>query len=264
MKLRFAIAAALAPALWAEVNVPELVRKSVAASQRNWEEAPHYSWVEHDVEGKLDSHGRVKSEKDKTFRLVVIDGSEFKIPHSAGETAVAEEQSIEAERQRRQRESASERSKRVAKYQKERLQDRAMMKEMAEAFTFKLDGEKIVDGHDCWVLDAEPKPGYIPKTRDTKVLTGMRGRMWVDKQSAQWVRVEAEVIHPVSFYAVASVGPGTKFELEQEPVGDGVWLPKHFAVKVNATVLMFSRNTSEDDTYSQYRKSSGHETLSKR
>jgi hypothetical protein len=55
-------------------------------------------------------------------------------------------------------------------------------------------------------------------------------------------------------YAVASVGPGTKFILEQEPVGAGVWLPRHFAVRVNSSVLMFSRNSSEDDTFTNYRR----------
>jgi hypothetical protein len=29
-------------------------------------------------------------------------------------------------------------------------------------FEFHLAGEAQVDGHACWVLDAEPKPGYEP------------------------------------------------------------------------------------------------------
>lgn len=250
----------LSTCVLAEVNVQELVRRSVAASQKNWQEAPNYVWHERHIEEKLDSRGRPKSQSTKTVEVMILEGSEYRRllktdghPLSA-EEAAAEKKKLEAERLRRQHESPAERARRVNKYQKEREQDRAMIREMAEAFDFRLEGEETINGHSCYVLDATPKAGYVAKTRDTKVLHGMRGRMWVDKESAQWVKVIAEVIKPVSLYAVATVGPGTKFILEQEPVGGGVWLPKHFAVRVNASVLMFSRKTSEDDTFSNYRR----------
>jgi hypothetical protein len=84
----------------------------------------------------------------------------------------------------------------------------------------------------------------------------MRGTLWIDKQTYQWVKVEAQVVNPVSFYGfLAKVGPGTRFELEQEPVADNLWLPKHFSVRVNATALMglFNENSTDDETYRNYR-----------
>jgi hypothetical protein len=250
-------------ALSAQPNVQEIVRKSVEATDRDWKEAPNYVYTLREVEEKLDSHGRVKSKTVNTWEVSVLDGSEYKKllrrdgkPLSQEERD-AEERKYEAEKQRRAHESSSERAKRIAKYQKERKQDHAMMHEMATAFTFKLVGEETVDGHPCYVLDATPKPGYVPHSRETKVLTGMRGKMWIDKASYQWAKVEADVIHPVSFYAVATVGPGTKFVLEQAPVGDGIWQPKRFAVRVNASVFWIARNSSEEDVYSNYRRVSG-------
>jgi hypothetical protein len=243
-----------------EPNVKDVVRKSVAASERNWKEAPNYAYSVREVEEKIDSHGRVKSKVIKTYQVMMLDGSEYKrLIKENGHALPADEQEdeqqkLDAERARREHESQGERSKRIAKYNKERQQDRLMMHEMTDAFNYTLVGRETVDGHPCYVLNATPKPGYVPKTRDTKVLTGMRGKMWVDQQTFQWVKVEAEVMRPVSFYAVASVGPGTKFILEQEPVGDGVWLPKHFAVKVNASILFLSRNSSEDESYWNYHR----------
>ena len=251
---------AAAFAVYGQPNVPELIRKSVAATDRDWKEAPNYIYTLREVDEKLDSHGRMKSKSINTWEISVLDGSEYKKlvrrdgqPLSKEEQA-AEEKKYEAEKLKRAQESPSERAKRVGKYEKERQQDHAMMREMATAFVFKLVGEQTIDGHAAYVLDATPKPNYVPHSRETKVLTGMRGRLWVDKQEYQWVKVEADVIHPVSFYAVASVSPGTKFFLEQEPVGDSVWLPKHFAVNVNASVFWISRNSSEDDVYSNYRR----------
>jgi hypothetical protein len=259
MKLGLFLVATLS-LLHAEVNVPDLVRRSVEASNRNWKEAPNYVFQVRELEEKLDSRGKMKKRTFNTYEVSVLDGSEYRrlvkrndVPLSAAEQK-KEEQKYAAERDRRKRESSSERSKRVGRYQKERQQDHAMMTEMTEAFNFKLVGEATVAGHPCYVLDATPKTGYVPKMRDTKVLTGMRGKMWVDKSTAQWVKVEAEVIRPVSFYAVATVGPGTKFSLEQEPVEGGVWLPKHFAVKVNSSVLFLSRNSLEDEISSNYRR----------
>jgi len=47
---------------------------------------------------------------------------------------------------------------------------------------------------------------------------GMTGHLWIDQRDSQWVRVEAEVVRPVSFFGFfAKVGKGTRFLLEQEP-----------------------------------------------
>jgi hypothetical protein len=258
--IRFWVASLMVAAAFAEVNVGELVKKSVAATDRDWREAPKYVYTLTEVDEKLDSNGNIKSKTVNTWEVMVLDGSEYKKliarngkPLSAKAQA-AEEKKFWAEKWRREHQSPSEREKRIARYEKGRKQDHAMMREMTVAFNYKLIGEEKMNGHDAYVLSATPKPDYVPKSRETKVLKGMKGKLWIDKQTNQWVKVEAEVIHPVSFYAVASVGPGTKFVLEQEPVGDGVWLPKRFAVDVNASVFWFSRNTSEVDTYSNYRR----------
>jgi hypothetical protein len=191
----------------------------------------------------------------------MIDGSQYHRlvaindrPLSSGEQA-EEENKVRAEVLRRGHESERERRKRVAKFLKERDQDHAMLKEMVDAFDFRLAGEAKVDGHDCWVFDAQPKPGYQPKTRETKVLSGMKGKLWIDKSQNQWVRVEAEVMRPVSLYGIlAKVGPGTHFFLEQTPVAGNLWLPTRFSVKVKASALGFiNENSSDDETYRDYK-----------
>jgi hypothetical protein len=244
-------------------NVQYLLRTSVANTERNWKQSPDFAFTEHDINEKLDSKGDVKSKTDKTYEVTMLDGSPYQRLIAvngeplASDEAKAEYQKFVAERQRRGSESRYEQNKRIAKYEKERRQDQAMLREMAEAFNYTLDGEQTIDGRLCYVLTAAPKPGYVPKTRDTKVLTGMRGKLWIDKAELQWVKVEAEVMRPVSFYAVATVYPGTRFELEQEPVGGGVWMARHFSVRVNSAVLWFSRNSFDESSYSSYRRVAG-------
>ena len=200
----------------------------------------------------------------KVLARTMIDGSPYNRLIKVNDRPLApdaernERRKMEAEQKHRRAQSQSDRAKRIARYRREHEQDRAMLKEMAEAFNYTLVGQEIVKGRPAYVLEAAPKPGYVPKSRDTKVLPAMRGKLWIDQADKQWVRVEAEVIRPVSFYAVASVGPGTRFIYEQAPVNAGLWMPSHFEVRVNSSVFWMARNSSTDESYSNYRRISEH------
>ncbi len=91
---------------------------------------------------------------------------------------------------------------------------------------------------------------------DCQVLPGMQGKLWIDQKTFQWVKVTAQVIHPVSIEGfLAQVEPGTRFELKKAPVANGVWLPSHFALKSQAKVLfLINRSSAENETYSDYTK----------
>jgi hypothetical protein len=246
---------------WAAVaagqpDVNEIVHRSSAAMEMDWKAAPNFSYQERDVESK---HGGAKTVK--THQVLMIDGSQYNRliaindrPLTPQEEA-REQQKLRREIRLRRSQPSDERQERISKYQKERQQDHAMMMEMTIAFGFRLLREDVLNGHPVWVLAATPKPGYQPKSRDTKVLTGMRGTLWIDKQHYQWVKVEAEVIHPVSFYGfLAKVAPGTKFMLEQAPVSGNIWQPVRFSSTVNATALGFwDESSTDDESYRDYK-----------
>jgi hypothetical protein len=249
-----AVATALL-SLAAPPNPQEIVGKSVAATKADWAQAPKYSYLERDVDSK-----RHAARMSKTYRVLMIDGSPYNLVTAIHDQPVspdekmAEQRKLQKEIEKRQNDSEREREKRIAKYDKGNEHDHQMLQEMIDAFEFHLAGEAQVDGHDCWVMDAESKPGYEPSDHEGRVLKGMKGRLWIDKASYQWVKVHAEVVKPVSFYGfLARVGPGTEFDLEQEPVADGVWMPKAFNVRVRASALgFFNENSDENETYRDY------------
>jgi len=250
-----AAAARLSPG--ATPSAQEIVRKSVEAIQWDWSEASKYSYVESDVATK---HGDTRT--SKTYRVLMIDGSPYQDITSidgrplSPQAKLLEQQKLEKEIQARRNESDRERRRRMDKYLKGNERNHQMLKEMIDAFQFRLAGETRVDGHDCWLLDAEPKPGYYPADHEGRVLKGMKGQLWIDKATNQWVKVQAQVVKPVSFYGfLAKVGPGTEFYLKQEPapLGNGFWLPKVFNVQVKATALgFFNEDSTEYETYSDY------------
>jgi hypothetical protein len=227
--LALALTLSAALATTGQRNVQIIIQRSVQANNEDWQAAPAYSYFERDRQG----------EETQTYEVLMILGSPYQClvavngkPLKPGEQA-KEQQKLETITAQRRSESEQEREKRIAKYEKERNRDRLLMDKMAKAFNFTLVGEQRSGPFDVYVLKATPKPGYHPPNKETKVLTGMQGELWIDTGSFQWVKVEAEVIYPVSIAGfLARVEPGTRFELEKMPVSDGIWLAKTFCYEV--------------------------------
>lgn len=241
-------------------RVQEIVARSVQNTNADWSAAPQYNFTERDVITKKGNRSV------RTYRVLMIEGSPYKKLIAINDEPVSrsraatEDGKLQQETARRRHETPAARRKRLTEYQTERRQDHQLMGEMVQGFNFKLDGEEVVDGRRCYVLDATPRPGYEPKSRETKVLKGMRGKMWIDEQQYQWVKVQAEVFRPVTFgLFIAHVEPGTEFVLEQKPAQGNIWLPSHFMVRVKAQVLVFSRRSVDDETYGQYQQAGASE-----
>jgi hypothetical protein len=243
----------------ADLSPAEIIRRSVAVNEADWRAQPQFEYKEQDVKSKVDSSGQAHVEQVKAWEVMMIDGSPYsKLIGQNGEPLPAAQEAKENDKMRaeitkRQSESQSSRQSRISKYKNDRAEEHLLMQQMAEAFTFKIVAEETVNGYPCYVLDANPDPNYKPPVQKARVLTGMHGRMWIDKEHFHWVKVQAEVTSPVEFgFFIAKVKPGTSFELEQEPVGN-VWLPKKFVEDVNASVLgLYGLHTKEVDQYSEY------------
>ncbi|MBV9268209.1 MAG: hypothetical protein JO061_18720 [Acidobacteriaceae bacterium] len=232
-------------------DVQDIIKKSVEANQRDYEADPKYNYKERDRDGN----------QTKTYQITMIEGTPYQrliaingkpLPK---DQADAEMKKQEQAAEQRKSESAADRQKRIQKFQRDRERDHNMMDQLTVAFNFTLVGQHRVRGYSVWALKATPKPGYNPPNRDTQVLTGMQGELWINQKNYQWVRVTAEVMHPVSIEGfLARVEPGTRFELTKAPVGDGsVWLAAHFTERASAKVLgVFSHHEQEDNTFFDY------------
>lgn len=247
-----AFSPARAPAPGNAPDAKTIIARSVEANQRDWNADPEYSYTQTTRSGT----------GSKTWQVTMLFGSPYqKLIRLNGKPLSTDEQNKEEEKfqsavTQRRSESESATASRIAKYEKDRHRDHLMMEQLTRAFEFRLTGQARLAGRSVYVLSATPRPDYRPPNMETQVLKGMRGTMWIDRQSFQWVRVRAVVISPVSIEGfLARVEPGTEFELDKAPVADGVWLPKHFSVRSHAKVLgVFHHQTSEDDTYSDYQK----------
>jgi hypothetical protein len=229
-----------------------IIQRSVEVLKLDWQAAPEYDYFERDLE----------HHEFRTYRVMMILGSPYRRLEAVGDTSLSpedrqkEQQKLESAIAQRCAESKLQTEQRIQEYNDDRKRDHRLMEELTKALVFTLLGEQLIDGHITWFLQAVPRPGYEAPDKETKVLTGMQGKLWIDQATFQWVKVEASVIRPVSIEGfLAKVEPGTEFEFEKAPVSGGVWLPKHFSVRSKAEILSFiGHKTHDDEAYFNYRK----------
>lgn len=236
----------------AQDDVTSIIQRSTEANDRDWVAAPNFDNSERD---------RTK-DGDKTYAVTMLYGSPYQrlIAINGHDLSAANQQEqqkkYEAAVEQRQHESPEKRTERIAKYQAERTRDHTMLEQMTAAFDFHLVGKRTLSGHNVYVLRATPHKGYKPPDRDSQVLTGMEGTLWIDRKTFQWVKVEAHVTHPVRIEGfLAEVEPGTSFEVEKRPVTPDIWLASHYSMKARAKVmLLIPHESAEDDTFFNYHR----------
>jgi hypothetical protein len=236
----------------AQSDVTGIIQKSVAANDRDWDADPEFDYYETDRDANGTKTYQVTTQYGTPYeRLVAINGKEL-----SGSQKQQEQRKFDKAMAQRRAESPHQKAARIAKYKAERRRDHAMLAQLTKAFDFTSQGEQQLGQFHVYVLKATPHPGYRPPDRDSRVLTGMEGTLWVDKNTYQWVKVEAHVMHPVSIVGfMAKVEPGTRFELEKAPVEGDIWLSKHFTMTASAKVLyLVSHHSQEDDTYFNYHR----------
>jgi len=229
----------------------KIVEQSLETIKRDWAAEPRFDCSERDT----DKNGI------RTFQDIMLYGSQYQKLIAVSDKPLDARQQAEQQRKyehavsERRVESKSQRRSRIGKYEAERKHATNLFLELSKAFTFTLAGTGKVNGHDVYVLNAEPRKGYRPPSMDTRVLTGMRGKLWIDRASYHWVKVDVQVFRSVSIGGMlARVEPGTRVEFEQQPVSGDVWLPSRFAVMTRSKVVfVFNRQTNEENLFSDYR-----------
>jgi len=243
-------------------QIRELLRRAEEKDIENDKQQRDYTFVERQEVRKLDGHGAVKEIESRTSEVLEIYGelvarltAKDDKPLPADE-AKKEDEKIQKIIDKRKHESEADRRKRVEREEKSHEEDRKFVLEIADAFNFRLVGSEVLDGRDAWVLEGEPRPGYEPKRRDARILNKFKGRIWIDKAEAQWVKLDITAIDTISVgFVLARIHKGTRVLIELTRVNDEVWLPKlvqlHFDVRV---ALFKSYDEDVEQTYRDYKK----------
>jgi hypothetical protein len=239
-----------------------LTRVVAEKYRANYRQQRDYTYIEREVQKKLDGKGQVKSTEVRTYEVMAIYGEQFerlieKDDKPLSETdAAKEEERIQREVEKRKNESEEERANRQAEEEKPREKNREFVSDVAEAYNFRLVGSELPNGRDAWVIAAEPRAGFEPHGKAARFLSKFHGRMWIDKSDLQLVKLDVEATDTVSLgWVLARVHKGTRLLYEQTRVNEEVWLPGHLNFKLDARIAFFKGyNEEAERTYRDYRK----------
>jgi hypothetical protein len=126
---------------------------------------------------------------------------------------------------------------------------RKPLREIPDAFQFSLAGEDVVYARPCFVVEAAPKPGYEPVDRYSKLYTQVRGRLWIDKQTGRWTKLEAELLDTVTFgWILVRIHEGARVRMTQRLVDGHAWLPAELWYRVSLRIGLVSLRYQDSDT----------------
>jgi hypothetical protein len=238
----------------AQVNPKDLVRQSIVNYEHDWQ-AAGMNWASTETDIK-ESEGRKEVDVSEVIplagtpydRLIEKDGH----PLSPSEQR-KEERKLERAVRERERETPSEREERIRKYGEER----AFINDIPEAYNFTLLGEAAVDGRPAWIVGMTPRPEFISSAPHGSMLKHIEGKLWIDKQDVRWAKAEARVIETIGIgWILARIERGTRFELEQTRVQNGLWAPRRITITGSALVMMVhSKPLNQELTWSGYKRS---------
>lgn len=248
----------IAPSPCLALDISEIVQRATAALNADWAADPLYAYLEKDEIQKGDKL------TSKTFEVVMIDGSEYHLPRAVDDQPLSPDRrqaeliKFKNEVKHRKNESPSARRARIEAWKKQRDENGELLLDFPTVLTFRLLGEETKNGYPAWVLGATPKPGIVPTTRAGKVLAGVQGKAWVEKDTLHPMHVECTVVTPVPVFGpLASVMPGTQIEIGMTRVTDAIWLIEEVSIRLNVAKLkMFKSSETTRSTYSQFRLNS--------
>lgn len=220
----------------AELTPTEIVQRAADREAANQEVRRQYTYREtmRQRVAKKDTH--------EAHDIFYIGGKEYrKLVEKNGSplspSRAAEEQDrLDKELDRFRRESPEKAQKRAAENRKEQQEFRS---QVAQAFDFRLVGEENVAGKPCYRIHAEPRPGFRAKG-DAKVLTKLRGDIWVDKTGFHWAKVDLETVDTITgMGGLVRLAKGTRVMTTRVYVNNEVWFPEVVDVKARARALLF-------------------------
>lgn len=245
----------VAQGLLGQPNPKELVRQSIQNGAQSWKESFDYFCTQEDITRQLDSTGAIRGVDDDVFKIIPLGEHTFyAMPDLHDGEPVSRDLQIKSQRELNhlKAEGPAAKKRRFEKLAAER----SYMKEIPDAFDFKIIGEENLPTGPAWVLSATPHPGYEAKSRYAHMFPDMRGKLWIDKHDVQWVKADAVAMDTVTFgFFIARLAKGSHIQIAQMKLPDGDWVPQRVDAKASARMFIFFNHRFEEDiTYSNYRK----------
>jgi hypothetical protein len=126
---------------------------------------------------------------------------------------------------------------------RDRAQSPSAIEDIASVLTFTLDRRVTLDGRSAFLVTFTPKGDARPRTREGRMARAFNGKIWIDEEAREVMRVEGTAIETISYGLglIARLGQGTVVTVVRAPVGDGIWLPTSIRFKGEGRALLLRK-----------------------
>jgi hypothetical protein len=260
--MRFLPVVLCLPALLPAQEPREIVQRSIGVEWAGVEAARNYTYLERQEERELDGSGKVKSSEVHLWDVTLLEGSPYRrLIEINGKPLPPKKQKEEDEKLRlsnlaRSQETEAQRQQRIADWRHKQERQREPIREIPDAFNFRMLPDETIDGRSVFVIEALPKPGYKPKGKSAYFFPKVKMRFWIDRKDYQAVKAEIETLDTISWGGiVARLAKGDRMTMEMARVNDEVWLPKRIVIAGSARVMLVKGYRGDFTlSYSNYRK----------
>lgn len=246
------------------VSIPakEIVQRAMQHDVNNWEQQKNYTFVQRIEQREVNPDGSVKSQKSETEEIIFLYDQPYAHLIKRNDQPLSDADARKVERklndtmQKRAHESSADRQKRLADYDKRHQEEHSFLLEVPQAYDFKIEGEETINRRTAYVISGEPREDFRPTLNAARVLPKIRPKLWIDKESYQWIKLQAEVVDTITWGGfLLRLHPGSHIELEQNLVNNEIWLPLHAHISFDARVaLVKAMRMDIDAQFSDYKK----------
>lgn len=222
------LSAALRPAMatvpTAALSADQIIQKAVerAESPETRQGRPDYRYTKRTVTEELDSKGRLKDTKEKTYEVVVEQGlSYLKLLAVNGQMLSGAEARKQNDKEIAERQKISD----GKPGQKGDERENFLTAELVQKYKFTLVGDKMINGRKAYLLSFQPRSADLPIRKLTdRVLNQVAGTVWVDAEEFEISRVEAHLNSEVAMWGgLIGTLRQCDYTLERTRLADGSW-----------------------------------------
>jgi hypothetical protein len=205
---------------------PEEVLQKVLARVTNADErraAAQFRYVQHTMIEKMDEKSRVREREDRIYDVgPLADGVYARLVEKNGRTLTPTE--LREERDHEQRFLERNRTQRFGGGDSDRV---PLDAELFDRYKGEVLGREVVDGRPAIVLHFWPRASDLPiRRRQDYVLNKLTGRVWIDEQDWQIVKVDAHLTERVRvLLGLVAALDRVDVEFQQVRIAENVYLP---------------------------------------
>lgn len=234
--------------------------KFISNQHRDDEALEQYERVEHHVDRTAGMSPRTL--EDRVYRVVPTGGGTAKIMLRDGDKPV------DAATYNRQMQNLKDvletmanpndpKAKAAFAKRAKHDRDRAEFVDAARtAFRVKWLGTSAWHGRTCDIFELDPSPDFRPHGIFQDALVHVTAKIWVDRETNQMARGEAQVMSDISFGGgiLGKLYRGGVVSMEQAEVAPGIWLPTRYQYDFAGRKFLFSFEEHEVIEASHYRR----------